>query len=394
MTYASIDILQKALQKEYWGNSQDGKKAAGRALGTIIEIITFYIIESWKLSQHLAIEKGIAEFGNADITHNVEYTLHPIYKIHKLKIPFDEKTLSAKKIMKLWFELPSLPDKISIADYDIKNNTLLTKRNILRNACTLATKKDKTTQLICTNIVVDYKNKMYIIQVSEQLMQPFALFECKRVGVEEGTKKGPQTIEKAKQGAYVAKMVSALQKIRTAEGKIKGILFNGDDKPYVGDYELMIKKILDSGDINSLKRFVLTIGVVSNHGNWFTREIQNKELKVLAQSYDWLLFLTDSGLAKFIEELILKRNKAYPAIHDSFKASYGPDKITNEFTKVQMNYNSHLQLIKYFKDNLKKVDSWFNIISPREGSLKSLNKQLVMLSRKNWSVIHDCRKKH
>ena len=31
--------------------------------------------------------------------------------------------------------------------------------------------------------------------------EPFAIFECKRVGVEEGMRKGPQRIEKAKQGA-------------------------------------------------------------------------------------------------------------------------------------------------------------------------------------------------
>ena len=42
--------------------------------------------------------------------------------------------------------------------------------------------------------------------------RPFAIFECKRVGVEEGMRKGPQTIQKAKQGAYVARTVSALQK--------------------------------------------------------------------------------------------------------------------------------------------------------------------------------------
>jgi hypothetical protein len=40
--------------------------------------------------------------------------------------------------------------------------------------------------------------------VFEQMLKPYAMIECKRVGIEEGTTKGPQTIEKAKQGAYVA----------------------------------------------------------------------------------------------------------------------------------------------------------------------------------------------
>jgi len=39
-------------------------------------------------------------------------------------------------------------------------------------------------------------------------------------------------------------------------------------------------------------------------GNWFTAEDHNKELKVLAAAYDWLLFLTDEGLMKFVEDTI------------------------------------------------------------------------------------------
>ena len=49
------------------------------------------------------------------------------------------------------------------------------------------------------------------------------MFECKRVGIEEGMTKGPQTIEKAKQGAYVARMASSLQKIRSESGEMQGI---------------------------------------------------------------------------------------------------------------------------------------------------------------------------
>ncbi len=45
----------------------------------------------------------------------------------------------------------------------------------------------------------------FVISIAQQSEMPYAIFECKRVGVEEGAKKGPQTIEKAKQGAYVAK---------------------------------------------------------------------------------------------------------------------------------------------------------------------------------------------
>ncbi len=65
---------------------------------------------------------------------------------------------------------------------------------------------------------VEESGDQYRIALAEQMAAPFAMFECKRVGIEEGMKKGPQTIEKAKQGAYVARAVSSLHKIRGTMG--------------------------------------------------------------------------------------------------------------------------------------------------------------------------------
>src|SRR5271170_6725581 len=67
----------------------------------------------------------------------------------------------------------------------------------------------------------------------------------------------------------------------------------------------MLRGLIDGSD-DELRNFVVTVSVVSNHGNWFTAENHNKELKVLAHSYDWLLFLTDRGLSEFVSELLLK----------------------------------------------------------------------------------------
>lgn len=60
-----------------------------------------------------------------------------------------------------------------------------------------------------------------------------------------------------------------------------------------------------------LRGFILTVGVVSNHGNWFTLENPNKELRVLSQAYDWLIFLTDAGLAQFIDKLLLHPHRSW-----------------------------------------------------------------------------------
>ena len=217
--------------------------------------------------------------------------------------------------------------------------------------------------------------------------KPYAIFECKRVGVEEGIKKGPQTIEKAKQGAYVARTASSLQKIRTDSGEKYGIIYRSDNEPYIKPYVDLMEEIIYSEDTQLLKKFILTVGVVSNHGNWFTDENQNKELKVLAQSYDWLLFLTDAGLAQFIDELILNPQKKYIKVHEAFKNSYSANKKRNVFTKVKMDFEADEVLLKYFSDNLNEIESWFNIIAPGGKNIDELKNELHELRSKNWKEI-------
>jgi hypothetical protein len=85
VAYPSVDQLQKALRDEVFHYAQDSKKAAGRALGTLVEIITFYALKSWGFETSLAIERPLPEFANDDITHNVEYSLHPSTELARLK---------------------------------------------------------------------------------------------------------------------------------------------------------------------------------------------------------------------------------------------------------------------------------------------------------------------
>jgi hypothetical protein len=226
-----------------------------------------------------------------------------------------------------------------------------------------------------------------MVSVYEQSKKPFAIFECKRVGVEEGTRKGPQTIEKAKQGAYVARTVSALQKTRLPSGELYGIIYKENDIPYSKPYNELLAEIVDSEDAELLKRFILTVGAVSNHGNWFRGEDHNKELKVLAESYDWLIFLSDSGIREFTEQLIFNPLSEYEDIRNAFLASYSAGKKKNQFTKVQMNLDADAALLKYFLENLPRVEEWFNIISPVSGSIQDLKDKLSTLKSKSWKEI-------
>ncbi len=377
MAYESVDKLQKALGEKVFYYTQDKKKAAGRALGTIVEIITYYLLKAWGFNNSTSIERGLVEYGNDDISHNVEYSLHPIISEYEIAIPNDGNSLTANKILK------ALEQKLNTSMFVKKNNNLLDKHNVLRNACTIAESKN-TFLLTSFKTIGQQEHKLIVF---EQMQKPYAIFECKRVGVEEGNKKGPQTIEKAKQGAYVARVASSLQKIRTDTGEKYGLIYRSDNKPYIKPYIELMKEIIYSDDSELLKKFILTIGLVSNHGNWFTAENHNKELKVLAQSYDWLIFLTDNGLAQFIDELLLNPTSEYIKVQEAFKSSYSANKKRNVFTKVKMDFEADAVLLKYFSDKLNDIESWFNIIAPKERNITELKSELIELRSKNWKKI-------
>ncbi len=377
MTYISVDKLQNALGEKVFHYTQDKKKAAGRALGTMVEIITYYVLKTWRFNNSVSIERSLFEYGNKEISHNVEYSLHPIINEFQIKIPNDGNSITATKILR------ELERKTDISRFEKKNNNLLDKHNILRNACTIGESKDS---FLLTSFK-SFKQQEHELFVFEQMQKPYAIFECKRVGVEEGNKKGPQTIEKAKQGAYVARTASSLQKIRTDTGEKYGIIYRSDNKPYIKPYIELMEEIIYSDNSEFLKKFILTVGVVSNHGNWFTAENHNKELKVLAQSYDWLIFLTDNGLAQFIDELLLNPVKDYIKVQEAFKNSYTADKKRNVFTKVKMDFEADMILRKYFADKIDEIEKWFNVIAPYGKSINELKNELIELRSKNWKKI-------
>ncbi|MBQ9237729.1 MAG: hypothetical protein IJ191_00210 [Treponema sp.] len=373
MGYESVDKLQNLLAETVFGYTTDKKKAAGRALGTFLEIITYYLIKAWKLDSFAAIERPLPEFANKEITHNVEFTLHGSKKIAERQYQRDSVPISGNAVIKTL----CLP----VTGTKQKTTMLIGKDNVLRNACTLVASEKSF-----FNAYVDTKKGCY--SVYELYARPFAMFECKRVGVEEGSKKGPQTIEKAKQGSYVARTVSALQRVRKADGTLAGFLQKSNTDYIIDDYYKLLSQVIASDEKALLKNFILTVGVISNHGNWFTSENPNKELKVLAQSYDWLLFLTDKGISEFITDLLISPDKRYVAIKTAFQKSYSADKKGNVFTKIRIDYDSDRSLCDYFASNMKRIESWFNVISPKNKSLVDLRSELSDLSQKNWEEIY------
>jgi hypothetical protein len=213
------------------------------------------------------------------------------------------------------------------------------------------------------------------------------MFECKRVGVEEGQRKGPQTIEKAKQGAYVARVVSGLQRIPRRDGSVAGLVEEADGTLTTHpDYYGFLRSAIDSRNHEALANVVLTVGVVSNHGNWFTAETQNKEMRVLAQSYDWLLFLTDDALSDFIRTTLQGSGAEFEATRNAFAASHGRSGGTTTFTKVIIDAEADRELTEYFSQT-RPWNQWFTVVSPI-APIVDLQNDLIELAsiRKGVSV--------
>ena len=348
LSFESIDALQKTLADRVFHYAADRKKAAGRALGTLVEIVTYYTLRAWNLSDHIVIERKVSEFANPEILHNVEFSLHPVRSKHKVNLSPLSLPVTPAKIR---HQLPLLEA------LELKSAQVLSKDSIKRNAAVLADGEDGP---IVANIENQNKSRC-TIAICDLSPEPFAIVECKRVGVEEGMKKGPQTIEKAKQGSYVARSVSSLQKVRLRSGQSQGFIEQTDGEFRFEPYLELQREIIDSSSLSEFPGFMLTVGIVSNHGNWFTSDNQNKELRVLAQSYDWLIFLTDQGLSKFIDDLLLNPSNKMKPVSKAFRKSYSGQKNVNRFTKVRMDVEADRRLQRYFSQHKGEIENWFNV---------------------------------
>ena len=310
------------------------------------------------------------EFANTHIVHNVEFSLHPIKGRLQLEVPLSLPLTSAKIKRHLPFSNTG----------DFKSTQVLSSDRLKRNSAVLV---ENQSGPIIANVDALRDSRCHLT-VCDLFRDPFAIFECKRVGIEEGMKKGPQTIEKAKQGAYVARSVSSLQKVRLRNGKFRGVIERRDGTLRSGLYDDLLQELIEESSVAELDGLILTVGVVSNHGNWFTSENHNKELRVLAQSYDWLLFLTDAGLSQFINMVLLDPTRDLEPARDAFLASYSGTSGSNRFTKVRMDISADEALRRFFATHKEDIKSWFNVISPDRGSVDTLQQHLHRLAAKDW----------
>lgn len=331
----------------------------------------FYTLRTWNLRDNIVIERSVPEFGNTDIVHNVEFSLHPVRTKNLLNLEEIKLPVTAAKIKR---HLPIL------SSAQVKSTSILTSDLLKRNATVLV---ENEFGPIVAN-VDSFEDSRCALTICELTRDPFAIFECKRVGVEEGMRKGPQTIEKAKQGAYVARSVSSLQKLRMRDGNMYGFIEAQDGRVRSGLYSDVLREIIDGNSVGNYSGVILTVGIVSNHGNWFTSDNHNKELRVLAQSYDWLLFLTDVGLCQFVDATILRPTPALEPARHAFLRSYSGESAGNRFTKVRIDAAADESLQTFFKTNENDISNWFNVISPAGGTVNDLREDLDKLASRDW----------
>jgi hypothetical protein len=122
-------------------------------------------------SKNVPIERRIPEFGRMDITHNVEFSLHAVRRESLLTIPRDGNAIRGK-------HFAGHPDFI---DANLAGE-LLSSIQLLRNSAILVEREG----LIIVANLVDMGDKTLDILIADLVQTPVAIFECKRVGVEDG----------------------------------------------------------------------------------------------------------------------------------------------------------------------------------------------------------------
>ena len=173
MSFESIDALQRTLADTVFDYAADRKKAAGRALGTLVEIVTFYTLRAWNLSDNIVIERKVPEFANPDISHNVEFSLHPIRARHKVDVTPLSLPLTAAKIKR---HLPFLNEET------VKPIQVLSKNAVKRNAAVLI---ERESGPVVANIATLNESRCGLT-ICELSTDPFAILSASEWGWKKG----------------------------------------------------------------------------------------------------------------------------------------------------------------------------------------------------------------
>jgi len=358
-SFGAIDEAQMALANEIFDSRESPKKAAGRAIGTLQEILAYSVLHHYELDSRTYLEYPLPEQGLEEVTHEVEFSIHPKVGERGAEISgrkHENATLSDLDASSLYDSKANRLKKPTLVHHDddgwdrIRTNPGLLKQDDLKN-------------WEYDSIPIAYYNngnkKIVLLDP-----QPIGFIECKRVGLEEGTTSGPQTIEKAKQATLVAFRTSRLQKIITSDGK-KGLLID-DDHVEVGNFEELWEDTLSEGDPEELRGVVRSVLFFSNHGNWYPQDNEGKGVKMIKSSFDWAVWVEDEGLIELIE-FVLNDTDMRNAFNLHVESS------ETILTKSKFESDARESMLEFVSSNWDRIsEDWFTVLEPEGKSIEDL----------------------
>jgi hypothetical protein len=370
----TVDRVQQRLMKEVFDDRKDIKKTAGRALGVVQEVIIGYLLRHNGLSNRILLETDLPEYrpGSSEpgLTHRVEFTLHQLISTKMAAVK------ETKRNGRSGSYLVSKQEAEEGLDGSLKLVSNLGLGGIYLFSIPFKQKSSidfsSAGVFHVAECVSDKQCEIRTLSAA-----PVAYIECKRVGLEEGTATGPQTIEKAKQAAYVALRSSAVQKIRTPKG-LYGAFYHNMDKnfkfqPYESVWEEIIRgRLVVPGAVRS----VVFLG---NMVNWFPGGVAKKDIKVLVENYDWVIWVEDAALVQFAEDLLFRKTK----VAEAFKRQHSSNRKLGErlFSKQSMWIPAHEELCSYIASNYQTIKKkWFRVLGREKMATDDLFLELDKLA--------------
>jgi len=370
----TVDDLQQQLMNEFFDRKRSPKKAAGRALGVIQEVITYYTLRSMGVYKSVFLEGRLPEYNPTKpaLTHNAEFTIHNV--VEEQEVELDKTTIGDKEYSYYLKEISGLEKDV---------NEQLVERLYEGGIRLFAVPIGKKSEL-------DFRHEG-IMRVAEWISEsrgqvrvlqqrPVAYVECKRVGLEEGTTSGPQTIEKAKQAAYVAGHSSAIQGLRGPLTK-HGTYYDTDQEQWIVKlYEDIWNDIINR-DLE-VEHAIRSIIFVGNHVNWYPGGDMSKDLQVMVDNHDWAVWVEDNALVDFSTEFLFARNSK---VGEAFRMHHSDDRSSGVryFSKQSIWEPAHRELLDFFESKFDHVrDDWFRVLGrDGEDTIADLGAELIKLSQ-------------
>lgn len=357
-----------------------GQKTAGRRLGMILEIMTFLFFQSQGLASSMRKGNQLPSFA-IDATHETDFSFHPVLQSTTQIFTNQQQQVGVSRQPVPSRQFP-ISEQLSLLDPDslipIMKDKIIQNSNVNPLAVIAVPEGDRkdsgnpSGQKICSNItsLSSETGTRCDVSINRLANSAYAKVECKRVGIELTADSAPQTIEKAKQGAYAADHASSFQSIYTRGGEKLGVMLG--DRIRVGPYDQLRNQIINGEIPGMLEGYCSTLFVFSEPSNWQTSNgVWKKDLEVLRASFDWVMYLEDEAFIHFCENFHLADseggdNSVRNWIHDNAKLS-------------QIPWNAYNELMEYVREN--PPAEWFAVHTPEEGNTTLLIEEMEALLR-------------